>query len=285
MARRLAVVAFTLLFVSAAAHAATNEAMLVSPDWLARNLKNVTILEIGDAFTYGSGHIPGARLVPFASLVTDRDGIPQELPPSPALERVFTAAGIGDRGRIVIYSRDPLYAARAFFTLDYLGHAARVALLDGGFTTWKAEGRPVATDVPAFTPRPFNANLNPGALTTRSALEKVVAMQDLLGDSLVIIDARPDTQFALTRIPGAVNVPVTANYDPASNARLKSESVLRDIYVRAGVNPRSTNITYCRTGMQASMTYFVLRYLGFDAVLYDGSMTEWGSKQGASAGR
>jgi 3-mercaptopyruvate sulfurtransferase SseA len=27
--------------------------------------------------------------------------------------------------------------------------------------------------------------------------------------------------------------------------------------------------------MQASMTYFVLRYLGYDVSLYDGSFIEW----------
>ncbi|MBV9067874.1 MAG: hypothetical protein JO093_14215 [Acidobacteria bacterium] len=42
---------------------------------------------------------------------------------------------------------------------------------------------------------------------------------------------------------------------------------------------KTTNIVYCRTGMQASMTYFVLRYLGYDASLYDGSFIEW-SKAG-----
>lgn len=37
----------------------------------------------------------------------------------------------------------------------------------------------------------------------------------------------------------------------------------------------ATNIVYCRTGMQASVTYFVLRYLGYDVSLYDGSFLEW----------
>ena len=40
----------------------------------------------------------------------------------------------------------------------------------------------------------------------------------------------------------------------------------------------SANIVYCRTGMQASMTYFVLRYLGYEATLYDGSYVEWSNE-------
>ena len=38
-------------------------------------------------------------------------------------------------------------------------------------------------------------------------------------------------------------------------------------------------ITYCRSGMEASMTYFVLRYLGFDPSLYDGSFVEWSNEE------
>jgi thiosulfate/3-mercaptopyruvate sulfurtransferase len=34
-------------------------------------------------------------------------------------------------------------------------------------------------------------------------------------------------------------------------------------------------IVYCRTGMDASVPYFVLRSLGYDVSLYDGSFVEW----------
>jgi len=34
-------------------------------------------------------------------------------------------------------------------------------------------------------------------------------------------------------------------------------------------------VVYCRTGVEASMTYFVLRYLGFRPALYDGSFVDW----------
>ena len=50
---------------------------------------------------------------------------------------------------------------------------------------------------------------------------------------------------------------------------------LRALYEKAGVSSTSTNIVYCRTGMQASMTYFVLKFVGRDAILYDGSFEEW----------
>jgi thiosulfate/3-mercaptopyruvate sulfurtransferase len=33
--------------------------------------------------------------------------------------------------------------------------------------------------------------------------------------------------------------------------------------------------TYCHIGQQASLLYFVARYLGYDAHLYDGSFEDW----------
>jgi len=34
-------------------------------------------------------------------------------------------------------------------------------------------------------------------------------------------------------------------------------------------------VTYCHIGQQASLGYFVARYLGLTARLYDGSFEEW----------
>jgi thiosulfate/3-mercaptopyruvate sulfurtransferase len=42
------------------------------------------------------------------------------------------------------------------------------------------------------------------------------------------------------------------------------------------VDPKKKVITYCNTGRQASVGYFVMRLTGHDNVsLYDGSMAEW----------
>lgn len=62
---------------------------------------------------------PRPVLIEMSSLLVQRNGTPNELPSIDALERVFRAAGIGATGRIVVYSVDPLLAARAWFTLDY----------------------------------------------------------------------------------------------------------------------------------------------------------------------
>ncbi|HMV48186.1 MAG TPA: rhodanese-like domain-containing protein [Blastocatellia bacterium] len=115
--------------------------MIVSTDWLAKHLsdKNIFVLHVArERKAYDDGHIPSARFIALGDLLTTREGVANELPPVEQLQKLFEAAGIGDEGRIVIYGENNgLAAARAFFTLDYLGHGARAALLDGGLEKWK----------------------------------------------------------------------------------------------------------------------------------------------------
>lgn len=64
-----------------------------------------------------------------------------------------------------------------------------------------------------------------------------------------------------------MSVPWTENVTLGDVSRLLPEVELRETDRLAGV--------HSRTGIQASLTYFVLKYLGYDATLYDGSSSEW----------
>ncbi|HYK03873.1 MAG TPA: sulfurtransferase [Thermoanaerobaculia bacterium] len=259
------------------------EQMLVSPDWLQRRLGIVTVLHVGDAASYDARHIPGAVLIEMSSLLAQRNGTPNELPPIDALERLFRAAGVNATGRIVVYSIDPLLAARAWFTLDYLGQGSRVSLLDGGLAKWMAAGYAISSEKTAPRSGTFEARPVPQTIAPLSTMRELVRLREQLGPNLVLIDARSSEQFCGDeagpdvahpgRIPGAVNVPYASNLD--GTGALRPVADLRAIYHRAGVTRESANVVYCRTGMQASMTYFVLRYLGYDVTLYDGSFVEW----------
>ena len=282
--RRVALVCGIVVMLALPLHArAVREDMLVQPDWLQRRLGTVTLLHIGDATGYDASHIPGAVLVEMSSLLVQRDGTPNELPPIDALEGVFRAAGVGSRERIVVYSSDPLLAARAWFTLDSLGQGDRAALLDGGLTKWIAAGYATSTERVQPKPGSFEARPVPQTITRLATMREMVKLREQLGPSLVLIDARSPAQYCgeeagadvqhAGHIPGAVNIPYPSNLDAAGSFRTVYD--LRLIYHQAGVTGDSANIAYCRTGMQAAVTYFVLRYLGYDAVLYDGSFIEW----------
>lgn len=258
--------------------------LIVSTDWLARHLDYAVVLDVGDARSFDLGHIPGARLLDFERLLITRHRVQHELPDVEVLEHIFTAIGAGDRGRIILYSRNPLHAARAWFTLDYLGHGSRTSILDGGYAKWINEGRPLEQGECDVEPLPFHAKLRSSAVTNLKVMRDIVKWRNVLGSSYALIDARPGDQYhgrdrsqdeRHGHIPGAVNVPWTDNVTFGDMSRFLPEPELRETYRLAGVTPKSANIVYCRSGIQASVTYFVLKYLGFDATLYDGSFSEW----------
>ena len=271
-----------------------NSEMLVSTDWLQPRLRSrgIVILDIaGSPAEYQIAHIPGAVLLPIKELVTQCDNAPNELPRIAELELLFRRLGVGNRKRIILYSRDEILAARAWFTLDYLGHGSRAAVLDGGFAKWSQEKRPVTNVAVQTNPADFDVRPRPELVARTPAMLEVVDQFTLgLNPRLALVDSRAPDEFLGSRetvgvpraghIPGAVNVFWVDNFTPGAPRVLKSAEELRRLYDASFVTPDKTVITYCRTGMQAAVSYFVLRYLGFPVHLYDGSFTEWSTIKG-----
>ncbi|MCU0621349.1 MAG: rhodanese-like domain-containing protein, partial [Gemmatimonadales bacterium] len=113
--------------------------VFVAPAQVAAQLDagGLVVLDVGRPdSSWARARLPGARRVPFAALVVTRDGIPNELPPVARLDSVFESLGVGDETPVLIYG-EPLTAARAWVTLDLLGHR-RARLLDGGLARWQA---------------------------------------------------------------------------------------------------------------------------------------------------
>lgn len=260
----------TALPLLAAALFAT-DTVLVSPAWLSAHLDDPGVLVVHvdrNRTAYDAGHIEGSQFLPLASIIVERDGVPNELPAVSTLDSVLESVGIGDDTRVII-TGDPLSAARLFFTLDFLGHSHQAALLDGGTEMWVEGGWPVSS-----APPPARR----GTLTPDPQAELVVTAewvkQHLGSPEIVFLDARPRTDFVAGHIPGARNIPWTMTRD-GSPPVLQSEPWLRGLFHGSGVPPGLQVVTYCRSGMQASYLYFVARYLGYETKMYDGSMAEW----------
>src|SRR5438105_2006274 len=286
----IALFALLALASFAAAQPATskvNNSMIVSTDWLSKHLSDnsFVLLQVGDKSEYEAAHIPGAQFIQTSDISTPRGtGLILELPPVDQLKATFEKFGLTDQSRIVIYfSKDWVTpTSRVYFTLDYLGFGDRTSILDGGLPAWRAEGKPVTTEVRqakqgSFTPHP-NAKLVVDSAWVSSNLSK---------PGIAILDARAAKFYTgedagqmprAGHIPHAKSIPFSTLVEDSTN-KFKSADALRALFTGAGVKERDSVATYCHIGQQASLLYFVARYLGYDAHLYDGSFQDWSNRK------
>ncbi len=284
----LVLIAFSIFITPSASNAQTKvrDSMIVSTEWLAQHLKDdgLVLLQVGDKKEYDAAHIQGAQYIQTSDISTPRgQGLILELPSVDQLKVTFEKLGVTDKSRIVVYfSKDWVTpTSRVYFTLDYLGLGDRASILDGGLPAWVAEKRAVTTEVTqpkagAFTPHP-NAKLVVDAAWVSSNLNKA---------GVAILDAR-DAKFytgesagnmpRAGHIPSAKSIPFSTLVEDANN-KFKNAETLRALFNSAGVKPKDSIATYCHIGQQASLLYFVARYLGYDAHLYDGSFQDWSNR-------
>jgi thiosulfate/3-mercaptopyruvate sulfurtransferase len=255
--------------------------MLVSTQWLAEHLKDpdVVLVHVADnMLDYKRGHIPGARYLAMKKFTTDKGALNVELPSADELQKTFSELGIGDNSRVVIYATSWFPdAARAYFTLDYLGHGDKAALLDGGVEEWLSEDRPVTSETPKFSPATFTPHVHENI---RALFEEVKNDVDAKPgeEPEQIVDARPAHRYDAGHLSGASNVFWLDTLVSEDNPVFLPPEKLRAIYAARGIVPGKRIVTYCEVGLQASHGYFLAKYLGYDAAMYDGSYQEWSSK-------
>ena len=294
MARFLAVI---LLLAGSLAHAATQPPALVDASWLNQHLgqNQLVVLDVrsgidngGDRSSFQQAHIPGSR---YSSYTGDgwrenREGVQGVLPPTASLERLIGSLGIGNDDTVVIVpagtgATDFGSAARVYWTFRVLGHD-QVAILNGGFAGWQADGYEVARGEAAeFELAKFDGTLQPELIATLAEVEEARESQAQL------VDARPADYFrgetkspaakAPGTIPGAKNLPHHEFVGQRNEVYyLDAERITAQVN-GAELDPSARTISFCNTGHWAATDWFVLSELaGFrEVALYDGSMSEW----------
>jgi thiosulfate/3-mercaptopyruvate sulfurtransferase len=254
----------------------TRSEMLVSTQWFADHLSDPDLVLVqvgGNASDYHAQHIPGARHLPTEKLVDQKPPSTELLPPE-QLKKNLEELGISDDSRIVFYADwDPM-ATRLFFTLDYLGRGEHAALLDGGMEQWVLEKRPVSTEDPKITPGSLTINLHPEVVAKMDWMTKLISSDG--GDaSVAIVDARPLKRYRSGHLAGAAPMFWETALVSPEKPVLRSPQELKKMLADRGITPGKKIVSYCEVGWQASYTYFLARYLGFDAAMYDGSYNEW----------
>ncbi len=291
---------------------------LVTTVWLAEqfgqeNLRIVDARWRGDGTSsrelYRQGHIPGAIHLDWQLDLSwaDARGVRDLLLPPAQFAEAMQGAGIGDDSLVVAYAdSDYSGATRLWWALRYHGHE-KVAVLDGGWDKWLAEGRsvswgeelPVTISPTLFTPRP-QARL----LATQAEITDSLSRKDA---QTKLVDTRPPEQYRgeavwtpggslyLTadaqtigiggrtemragHIPGAINLHASPTFLDQQKWTYLSGPLIRQKAEDAGLYPEQRIITYCGVGISASLGLFGLYLAGYkDLALYDASWEEWGT--------
>ncbi|MYK33474.1 MAG: sulfurtransferase, partial [Boseongicola sp. SB0670_bin_30] len=137
---------------------------LVSTGWLARHLDDPDIRILDASWylpdmkrnaraEYDLGHVPGARFFDIDEISDHRSGLPHMAPQPEKFISRMRAMGVGDGHQVVVYDGAGLFSAARVWWLFRLMGKSDIAVLDGGFPKWTAEGRQVEDAPPIMRDR------------------------------------------------------------------------------------------------------------------------------------
>ena len=265
---------------------------LVSTDWLAKHLRDPD-LRVLDASWYlpdagrdakaehAAAHIPGARFFDIDEISDQRSNLPHMAPPPEKFISRMRAMGVGDGHQVVIYDGAGIFsAARVWWTFRLMGKTD-VAVLDGGFPKWQAEGHEIEDMPPVIRDRHMTVSRQNHLVKDVTQVAHAAKLAEA-----EILDARPAPRFRgeapeprpglrSGHIPGSKNIPIAQVLNP--DGTMKSPADLKAVFQAAGVDLTKPAITTCGSGVTAAVLSLALERIGHrNHALYDGSWAEWG---------
>jgi thiosulfate/3-mercaptopyruvate sulfurtransferase len=226
--------------------------------------------------SYCDSHIPGAvniDLMQFHWIDTSKQGIAQF---DKQTKLLLSNIGASKNKLVVFYDEfSGMSAARGVWLLLYFSHKM-VAMLDGGFARWNAEGLETETKTNPFVHSNLIGRPDPRILADFSQIKSAIKKK-----KVIIIDARSKKEYEgeairasrAGHIPGAINIDWNDNLE---NGLFKSREKLQSMYE---ISKNAKVILYCHGGYRAANTFVVLKMLGYKHLrMYLGSWGEWGNR-------
>jgi thiosulfate/3-mercaptopyruvate sulfurtransferase len=220
----------------------------------------VSIDEAGGSAIYldiseqATEHIPGSIAISYDKFLNGTD-----LRGEAELDVLLGDAGISRNDSVIIYGEcmpcggGPAPATFVYWIMRSLGHE-NVRVLDGTINDWVSSGRSAVSDTVTLPAKTYVSQIT----------SDFAANYDYVNSGRAqIVDARTVQEFGNSSIPGAINMPYES---VLLNDRLLDESKLKQVF--AILNEGQPVVAYTNTGIKASVVWFALTMLGYDAKLY-----------------
>jgi thiosulfate/3-mercaptopyruvate sulfurtransferase len=210
-------------------------------------------------------YIPGAVHIPYTSFEED-SGL---LKPAAELVKVLGDAGINESDEVVIYGQCPCQAGAsiatyAYWIMKYLGHE-KEKVLDGSVDDWVAMKLPTVSRPEVLPETTYVSHLRPELLASYDYVKSGLAQ---------VVDSRTAKEFEVDSIPEAINIPYE---DVMQKGKIKDEASLGSLFKDKGLAKQKPIVVYTDTGVTATVVWFALDLLGYDARLY--TWNDWESHQ------
>jgi len=221
------------------------------------------VLDVSNRHSSGQAHIRGSVNIPAKSFFYENGTLRNVTD----LAAILGGAGISQEDAVMVYG-DSFASGEAtsvLFMLRYLGQENARAL-DGGLDNWIAASLPMET----------KENLrSPASYATRPRAELLADYDFVKSGQAQMVDARSFQDFGKASIGNATLINPE---NVLEEGRLKGGAGLKDTFAR--LNASRTVVVYSDDIYGASVVWFALQLMGFDARIYT-----WQDWQAQEAGR
>ncbi len=271
-----------------------NPDALVSTQWLHEHLNDSTLKILDGSYfvpggtgpakdEFNKGHIPGAVFFDIDDIAEAPISKDHTFPTAETFASRVGALGIGNGDHVIVYDHlgGACAAARVWFMFRAFGHD-QVSVLDGGFSKWTAEDRPLSKEENQLPAQDFNARPLPNRLQSRNDV-----LLNISDHKFQILDARSKGRFEGSEpepregqrsghIPGSLNLPFPDLFDAETKTWRSAEQISK-AFASASVDFEKPIVTSCGSGVTACALALGAYLIGHDKIaIYDGSWVEWG---------
>ncbi len=200
-------------------------------------------------------HIAGSIAIPYTNFLINGTYLRSE----EEMTKLLGDAGISPSDPVIIYGEcmpcggGPSPATFVYWIMRSLGQE-NVRVLDGTVKDWASVGNPTAAETAILPAKTYIPKVNPEFSADYSLVKS---------DKVQIVDARTMEDFGAGSIPGAIPIP---NENVIINSRIRDETKLDRVF--AILDKNQPVVVYTNTGVKASVVWFALTLLGYDAKLY-----------------